>query len=96
MGVNDGLMAVGTTSVQLLPARFGKRLDYSIVATAAANYSIQRGESLAVDKQGVYLVGIGGSWSESSDAGVRCFQGPIQIISDAAAGTVAFSERIME
>lgn len=96
VSTNDGATTVGATSILIFPARYGKRLDYSIVNTGATNLSIRRGIGAAVTKEGIYLVGLASFWGESSGDVEQCWQGEIQIISDAGGGTFAYSERLRD
>jgi hypothetical protein len=92
-GSRDVSLSVDTTSIPAMNMVAGKvrRKQWSIQNTsAAAVVSIRRGDSEATAGEGLNLLP-NGVTSESNDNGYKCWQGPIQIVSDVA-GTVAVSE----
>jgi len=87
---NDSI-SVSTTSLQVANDRYGKRTMLSITNTsAAAVITIAKGEVVAVAGAGIRLQP-NNVYTESNDSGFRCWQGPIQIVADAA-GTIGIVE----
>jgi hypothetical protein len=92
---NDSV-SIDTTSINVLPARDGInfiRTQFSISNTsAAAVATVAVSEVAAVAGVG-YPLQPKQAYLESSDSGFKCWQGPVQVVSDVA-GTVAVTERL--
>lgn len=95
---NEGVITLSTTSKNVLPPRYGNRLDFSVVntdTTTPVKISLLRGEGAAVAGQGIVL-NAGESWTESTDAAAPCYQGPLQAVAASGTPTLAYSERVSE
>lgn len=92
---NEGVATLSTTSANVLPPRFGRRLDFILTntdTTTPVKISIHRGDGAATAGEGIVL-SAGESWSEDS-AGAPCYQGPVQAVAASGTPTLAYSERI--
>lgn len=87
-------ITVGTSSVNLLAeVPINQRRSQFIICNTSTTQKItiaKKGTSAELGK-GIVL-NPSGSYAESTDSGYKCYQGPVQAISDVAGGTVSITE----
>lgn len=92
-GSNPAQVTVGATSVQLLPPRVNRTaLVFRNSSTAGQIITISESSGLAVSLSGIVLAA-GQAWVENTSEGFRCWDGSVQVISDAAGATLSYFER---
>lgn len=93
--VRNGTVTTSTSSTQACGVVQGgfKRTMVIITNTSATSVvTIAMGRMAAVQGSGIRLPP-NGNWWQSSDSGLTCWQGQIQVVSDAA-GSVAVVEQL--
>ena len=90
--VQNAIVAVGVTSVQVIRAQARVALYLKNTSTAGQNITVVFGNNSAVLSQG-QVMAVGDVISDSNDAGYECWQGQINAIADAAAGQLSVFER---
>ena len=92
-GTNDTQVTTSTTSIQAIGnagATGLTRTQIIICNVGASIVTIRRGETAAIQNQGIVLNPTQ-NYVEATDGGYTCYQGAVQVISNAA-GSVAISE----
>lgn len=91
-GTRPDTVDVGTSSVQISQAKPRKVLYIRNSSSGSQNITIVLGNIEAVDKKGIVL-SPGQAYTDSSQAGYKCWGGQIQAISSSASGKVSIFER---
>lgn len=83
---------VDTTELELVPSRLGKarRTQLYVINTSATTLTLMKGDNTVAAGTGIRLTQ-NQSWTESDDAGSKCWQGAVRAVASAAS-TVVFVE----
>lgn len=90
--IRNEAVAVGTSSVEIAPARNRKMILIRNTSSGTQEITVHLGYGVAVADVGIVLAA-GESFSDSSEANYECFSGTITAIGDAASGQLSVVER---
>lgn len=93
--IRNEILAVGVTSVKVSVAPIGKKRKSIVITNTSAGahiITIALGDLSAVANAGIPLQ-VNERMVDVTSEGYECYQGPIQAISDLAAGQISILER---